>query len=221
MTVLVTGAARGIGFGLAEAFAARGEPVVGTCRGTPPAPHEGIEWQTLDVTNPDSHAALGRALDDRALSVLVCNAGVYPDKDHVLGDGFDPELWARAFATNVTGVFLTIQTLLPHLARTAAPKIAILGSTMGSDTRAAGGAYIYRASKAAVLNLGRNLAADLRVQGIAVGIYHPGWVRTRMGGTSADIDVDQSVAGLMARIDALDLNDTGCFRNYDGSRLDF
>jgi NAD(P)-dependent dehydrogenase (short-subunit alcohol dehydrogenase family) len=53
---------------------------------------------------------------------------------------------------------------------------------MGSSERAPGGSYIYRASKAAATNLGRNLATDLAPRGIAVGIYHPGWVRTDMGG---------------------------------------
>ena len=56
-------------------------------------------------------------------------------------------------------------------------KIAIISSQMASDTKASGGSYIYRASKAAALNLGRNLATDLRKDGIAVGIYHPGWVK--------------------------------------------
>jgi NAD(P)-dependent dehydrogenase (short-subunit alcohol dehydrogenase family) len=75
---------------------------------------------------------------------------------------------------------------------------------MGSSDRAAnGGSYIYRASKAAATNLGRNLATDLAPRGIAVGIYHPGWVRTDMGGTGADISLEESVAGLMARFDAL------------------
>jgi aspartate kinase len=66
---------------------------------------------------------------------------------------------------------------------------------MGSSERARGGSYIYRASKAAATNLGRNLATDLAPRGIAVGIYHPGWVRTDMGGSSADISLDESVVG--------------------------
>ena len=87
---------------------------------------------------------------------------------------------------------------------------------MASDTLAPGGSYIYRASKAAVLNLGRNLAVDLKPRGIAVGIYHPGWVQTEMGGGTADITVDQSVAGLLARFDDLSLVTTGCFETWDG-----
>ncbi len=87
---------------------------------------------------------------------------------------------------------------------------------MASHTRAPGGSYIYRASKAAALNLGRNLAADLAPEGIAVGIYHPGWVQTDMGGPAADITTDEAVAGLADRFAQLSMATTGCFETWDG-----
>jgi NAD(P)-dependent dehydrogenase (short-subunit alcohol dehydrogenase family) len=105
--------------------------------------------------------------------------------------------------------------MLPNI-RAAGGKIAIISSQMASHNRAPGGSYIYRASKAAVLNLGRNLAPDLRSEGIPVGIYHPGWVKTDMGGSSADITADESAAGLIARFDALGMQNTGCFETWDG-----
>ncbi len=150
------------------------------------------------------------------MDLLICNAGVYLEKDDTLDDGYAPQLWADSFATNVTGVFLSVQALLPQL-RAAKGKIAIISSQMGSDTRAPGGSYIYRASKAAVLNLGRNLAVDLASDGIAVGIYHPGWVQTDMGGAGASITVAQSANGLVARFAHLSLATTGCFETYDGT----
>ncbi|GAA6207206.1 hypothetical protein NBRC116601_04990 [Cognatishimia sp. WU-CL00825] len=130
--------------------------------------------------------------------------------------GYDPQLWSSTFAANVTGVYLTIKTLLPNLKRAAEPKIAIISSQMASQTHAPGGSFIYRASKAAALNLGRNLATDFKSDGIAVGIYHPGWVSTDMGGTNAEITKDQSADGLMARFDELSLETTGCFKTRDG-----
>ena len=212
MHVVITGANRGIGQALAERYEARGDQVTGTSRAAD-APH------SLDVTDPASHAALARRLDGCAVDLLICNAGVFPDKGQSLADGFPPEMWAEAFATNVTGVFLTIQSLLPNLQVSKAPKIAIISSRLGSQTVAAGGSgggYIYRASKAAVVNLGLNLAADLKPLGVAVGIYHPGWVRTEMGGEDGDISVAQSSAGLIERFDALNLENAGCFQTWDG-----
>jgi NAD(P)-dependent dehydrogenase (short-subunit alcohol dehydrogenase family) len=215
MTVLITGANRGIGLALAQAYAKADVSVTGTHRATAPL-IKGVDWQQLDVADPASQHAMAARLSGLPLSLLVCNAGVYLEKD---GD-YAPDLWAQTFATNVTGVYLSIENLLPNL-RAGHGKIAIISSAMGSDTRAPGGSYIYRASKAAVLNLGRNLAADLKREGIAVGIYHPGWVVTDMGGQGADISVDVSVSGLRVRFEVLSTASTGCFESYDGTALAF
>jgi NAD(P)-dependent dehydrogenase (short-subunit alcohol dehydrogenase family) len=111
--------------------------------------------------------------------------------------------------------------MLTNLRLSSSPRIAIISSVMASSQNAPGQSYVYRASKAAVLNLGRNLAVDLRPEGIAVGIYHPGWVQTDMGGSEATIDVDTSATGLMDRFDALDLSNTGEFVAYDGAPIPF
>src|SRR6056297_1551749 len=129
---------------------------------------------------------MAEALGDRAVDLLVCNAGVYLDKGHDIDSGYGADLWAQSFATNVTGVFLSIQALLPHLRRAPAGKIAIIASQMASSTQAPG------------------------------GIYHPGWVRTDMGGDNADIGTDEAVSGLAARFDALGIETTGCFETWDG-----
>jgi len=210
MHVVITGASRGIGHALAELYQTRGAQVTGTSRAG------GNGLLPLDVSDAGAFAGFGAALGGQTVDLLVCNAGIYPDKGQNTADGYPAQMWADAFATNVTGVFLTIQSLLPNLQLSQSPKIAIISSQMASDTRAPGGSYIYRASKAAVLNLGRNLAVDLRPLDIAVGIYHPGWVQTDMGGSAADITVDQAAQGLAARFDALDMADSGCFRTWVG-----
>lgn len=215
MATLITGANRGIGLGLYEHYRDLDQPVFGTARdGQPP-------FLPLDVRDPTSHAALARHLDGTAIELLICNAGIFADKSESLNTGYAPNLWADTFATNVAGVFHTVQALLGNLTAAKTPKIAIISSDMASQARAPGGAYIYRASKAAVLNLGRNLATDLRGDGIAVGIYHPGWVVTEMGGDEAHISVAESVAGLTARFEELSLADTGCFVGWDASQLKF
>jgi NAD(P)-dependent dehydrogenase (short-subunit alcohol dehydrogenase family) len=220
MTILITGANRGVGLALAELAAARGQSVIGTYRGTTPPSINGIQWEHLDVTTPSSHKNLAKRLSKTPIDLLVCNAGVYLDRSETLPDGFDISLWGETFAVNVTGVFLTIQNLLPNLLANTG-KIAIISSQMASQTEAPGGSYIYRASKAAALNIGRNLAKDLKSEGVAVGIYHPGWVQTDMGGSSADITADESARGLLERFKALNLNNTGCFETWDGRKHAF
>lgn len=210
MHILITGANRGIGRALFDRYSAAGHDVTGTARsGAAP-------FVPLDVTDPASTAALAHRLDGQPIDLLICNAGVYLDKGENLADGYPAQMWADSFATNVTGVFLTVQALLPNLQMADGARIAIISSQMASQSRAPGGSYIYRASKAAALNLGRNLAVDLKPLGLSVGIYHPGWVQTDMGGAQADITVDAAADGLITRFTELSPDSTGCFRTYDG-----
>lgn len=208
MHILITGATRGIGAGLSAHYRAAGHRVTGTGRSA-------AADMSLDVAQPPDFTAMADALEGQPIDLLVCNAGVYLDKGMALETDYAPDVWAQSFAVNVTGVFLTVQSLLPNLRAADAPRIAIISSQMASHIRAPGGSYVYRASKAAVLNLGRNLAADLAGQ-VAVGIYHPGWVQTDMGGDAAATTVEQSVAGLVSEFDRLSHETTGCFRTFDG-----
>jgi NAD(P)-dependent dehydrogenase (short-subunit alcohol dehydrogenase family) len=208
-TALITGASRGIGAALASELTDRTYDVIGT------STKGGNGLHALDVTDPHSITALADSLKDRPIGLLVCNAGLYLDKGQPLDTGYPPEMWAKEFAVNVTGVFLTVQAFLPAL-RASRGKIAIISSQMASHTRAPGGAYIYRASKAAALNLGRNLASELKADGIPVGIYHPGWVQTDMGGAAADITATEAATGLADRFAELSLSSTGCFETWDG-----
>ena len=209
MHIVITGANRGIGNALHTRYRANGHHVTGTARND-------TAYERLDVTDPASQTAMAARLAGQPVDLLICNAGVYLDKHETLKTGYSADIWAQSFAANVTGVFLTVQSLLAPLKQARAAKIAIISSQMASHTRAPGGSYAYRASKAAALNLGRNLAADLRGAGIAVGIYHPGWVRTEMGGDAAAISVDEAAQGLCARFEELSLSTTGCFRTWDG-----
>ncbi len=211
---IVTGANRGIGLAMAQESAARGAVVHGTYRTTKPG-IAGLQWDRLDVTDPGSVRGFAAALQGAPVGLLVCNAGVYPEKGERLDTGYAAEKWQAGFAVNVTGVFLVVQALLPNL-RAARGRVAIIASQMGSTTRAPGGSLIYRASKAAAINLGRNLAVDLKPDGIAVGVYHPGWVQTDMGGTGADITPKAAATGLLDRFAALSLQTTGCFETWDG-----
>ena len=208
MEILVTGANRGIGAALLKGYAALGIPAMGTSR-------DGAVGLMLDVTAPDSISELGRHYAGRRLDLLVCNAAVFLDKGRSLEE-LVAEDWARTMAVNVTGVAETVRVLLPALRRSSGSKIAIISSQMASQERARGGSYVYRASKAAVLNFGRNLAQDLRGEGIAVGTYHPGWVRTEMGGPAAELSGSEAAEGLIARFEALDMSLTGCFETWDG-----
>ena len=227
VTVVITGAGRGIGLELARVYADRGDTVIGTVR----APDKAGELRKLgasvtvlplDVTDEASHAALARALAGRPIDILIANAGVLDARggldDPANSTAMWTAMWTAMLATNVMGVFFTARALASNVA-TAKGRIAIISSRMGSSERAGGNTYAYRASKAAASNLAANLAVELKPKGVAVGSYHPGWVKTAMGGSGADIEPATSARGLVARIDTLSVATTGAFEAYDGARI--
>ena len=192
-TVLITGANRGIGLALARLAVERGDRVFAGARRPGAAEalkdlaaeHANLTVLSFDVTDPEEMAGAAE-LVDMPLDLLVCNAGQYIARGGIDDPEYTYDAWHTVLMTNVAGVFFTIRAFLPHLER-AGGKIAVISSIMASSAEAPGGAYIYRASKAAATNLARNLAVDLRDRSVAVGAYHPGWVRTDMGGPEATL----------------------------------
>ena len=225
----VTGAGRGIGFALTKALLGRGDAVIATVRSPAGAealaplrgPDSSLEIIELDVLDEASLARFGAALDGRPIDVLIANAGAYIGRGGLDDAETDKRAFEATLMTNVWGPFATIRAAAPSLKAAPGSKVAILGSRMGSNALSLGkgNSFPYRASKAAATNLARNLAGALSPDGIAVGVFHPGWVRTEMGGPQADIDVETSVRGLLARIDELDLDRTGCFLDYAGDAI--
>ncbi len=223
--VLVTGANRGIGLALVSRYLDRGDIVIATARNPAAAGELGklgrstgrLSIVGCDVTDEQSLAAAAREIGDRPVDILVCNAGVMSSRGGLSEAGHDAAEWSRILMTNVAGVFLSARAFLPNLLRAKSARIAIISSMMGSSTQGSGSVYAYRASKAAASNIGVNLAVELAPKGIAVGIYHPGWVATDLGGASAPVTPAASADGLVTRIDKLTLATSGVFEDYQGN----
>lgn len=224
-SVLITGANRGIGLAMAAVYAARGDSVIGTARDPSGASAltalgRNVECLPLDVTDEASLAALARTLSGRPIDILIANSGVLAARGGIADPENTAANWARVLATNVTGPFLTVRALLPNLAA-AKGRIAIISSRVGSSIRSGPERYVYRASKAAATNLALNLSLELKPMGVAIAAYHPGWVRTDMGGPGGDIDADVSAANLVRQIDVLSLATAGAFLNHDGTTIPY
>lgn len=223
-TVLITGANRGIGLELARNYAAAGATVIGTARNPAAATdlsalmaaHSSLQVLPLDVTDAGSLDALVAQLSRRPIDLLIANAGVIGPRGGVDDTENTAQRWADVMATNVAGVFFTVRALLPNLKAAPSAKIAIISSRMASSDAAKGSSYLYRSSKAAAANVGVNLANELKPAGIAVGIYHPGWVKTDMGGAGADITTATSASGLVQRFATLSIDTSGVFEDYAG-----
>ncbi|MGJ8573149.1 MAG: SDR family oxidoreductase [Hoeflea sp.] len=224
-TILITGTNRGIGLEMAKQALARGWTVYGSARKvvTDPDAHicEHPKFRNLkfDVTDHAAVRAVAASVSE-PIDILINNAGsIGPERQSTLDMDFDG--FAQTFAINTLAPLAVAQAFLPHLRRSANPRILTVSSRMGSLSHAKSGRIAYRASKAAVNKVMQGLATDLAPMGVAVAMLHPGWVRTDMGGTGADIDAETSAGGILRLAEGLTLEGTGQFYNWDGSLLDW
>ena len=236
-TLLITGANRGIGLEMTRQAAMNGDHVIACARNIKEASNlvtlakqnKTITLIGLDVTAEDSMKQIATDIKSK-IDILVCNAGLLNGYGGLEDEAHDSQAIEAVLMTNIAGVFFTARSFLPHLAEknnksegqpATHGKIAVISSIMGSQERAGGNAPIYRASKAAATNLARCLAIELAPRGIAVGAYHPGWVRTDMGGPEANVSPQESAAGLLSRFDQLNIKNTGIYESYSGEKLPF
>jgi NAD(P)-dependent dehydrogenase (short-subunit alcohol dehydrogenase family) len=223
-TCLITGANRGIGLEFAKQYAAEGWQVIATCRKPDEAKAlahlEGdVQIHALDVSDFARIEALSRKLAGVAIDLLINNAGIYGPRVVPYGS-VDYSAWSEVMRVNVMAPLKMSAVFADAVARSQMRLIVAVTSKMGSIAdNTSGGSYIYRSSKAALNAVMKSLAIDLRSKGIVVAVLHPGWVRTDMGGSAAQIDAFESVAGMREVIAGLRDRDSGCFFNYDGAEL--
>ena len=213
--VLITGANRGIGLEFARQYSADGWDVVATVRqSSPELDVLGVRVERLDMRDLDAVASFGERLD--SLDLLIANAGTYgPRSPRSAAEG---EEWLETFAVNTVAPYLLAQSVLPLVARSGGKLVAIT-SKMGSIADNRSGGYIaYRSSKTALNSAWRSLAID-NLDKVVAAVLHPGWVQTRMGGESAPLEPEESVAGMRRVIEDLGPDQSGRFFSYDGSEI--
>jgi len=215
--VVITGANRGIGLELARHYKGAGWRVTGVCRETSPELEEYAAQviEDIDVARADSLERLLAALQGQTIDLLINNAGIL--HDDVLGS-LDIASLRLQMEVNAFAPLLICEALLPNLG--PGSKIVNITSRMGSiGDNDSGGRYGYRASKAAFNAFGRSLAIDLKGSGIAVAQLHPGFVKTRMVNFGGILSTEESVAGLVERIENLNLQNSGSFWHCHGEEL--
>jgi NAD(P)-dependent dehydrogenase (short-subunit alcohol dehydrogenase family) len=227
MRLVVTGANRGLGLGLARLCAARGDEVWATARRPAEATElaalaraaaDRVHVHALDVRDDAQVAALAAALGDAPVDVLVNNAGAAGAWRAGLAD-FDAAEALSMFDTNALGAIRMTRALFANL-RAARGKVVNMTSLMGSlADNSSGRAYAYRMAKAALNMATRNLAHELRAFGGVAIALHPGWVKTDMGGAGALEEIDDVVTRIVAKIDRLGADDSGRFWHAKGQEL--
>lgn len=223
-TILITGANRGLGLGMARHAAQRGWTVIGTARDPGSATElSGVASivEPLETDSPASIAALAERLAGEPIDILVNNAGIFPHACDDINE-LDLDTLERVLRVNTLGPILTTRALIDNLASSQRRLNVSITSNLGSITDASKGAmgYLgYRVSKAG-LNMGNAVIAhQLKDKGITSVVVHPGWVQTDMGGPQAPLTPEQSTGSIIETIDALGAEDNGRFLDYRGREM--
>jgi NAD(P)-dependent dehydrogenase (short-subunit alcohol dehydrogenase family) len=249
-TIVITGTNRGIGLEFVRQYAGAGWDVIATCRDPAGAADLAavartgrVRIEALDQAEPAAVRAFAARLAGSDVDVLLHNAALLGDGDGQLLGRFDPDSFDRHYRTNAVGPLLLTEALLPALERSPVRKLVFLGSAAGAVAmlQPPANLYAYRASKAALHLLVRNLSLDLKARGIPVALLNPGLVDTRglldlpagdpgppdlahlvklvRAGLVPLIRPAAAVTGMRALIDEWTLERTGQFLNYDGQAL--
>ncbi|MFO1124338.1 MAG: SDR family NAD(P)-dependent oxidoreductase [Methylocystis sp.] len=219
---LIVGASRGIGLETARQLAARGERVTASVRSDAglaalKAAAPGATPLRFDVRDAAAVRAAAAQVSD-PIDVLVANAGAYgPQRQSSIDMDFDGAL--DLLSINTLGPLRVVQAFLPLVKRSARPRIAVMTSRLGSMSLGGTSNVAYRVSKAGLNKIAQCLADDLKADGVIVVALSPSRVRTDMGGPNAELDVWDSVAGVIRVVESLTLADTGRYLDYRGEDI--
>src|ERR1700735_1336022 len=184
-SVLVTGASRGIGKGIARVFARAGAKVLIVARDGRQAEAAAEEITaaggggaplTAGVANAEQMCEAARTAATRhgGLDVLCANAGIFPQAKL---EDMKPELWDKVMSTNLKGTFLSVQACVPYLKKSNQGRIVLTSSITGPITGFPGWTH-YGATKAGQLGFMRTASIELAKYGITVNAVLPGNIAT-------------------------------------------
>ena len=223
-TILITGANRGIGLELVKESISKNFSVIGTYRNKQKSQEllkiksNNLKLFEMDVVNEKSISNVSNNIK-HPLDYLICNAGINNGYGTFFDEDHTHEKMLEVLNVNVLGCILTIRYFSKNLNTNA--KIILISSIMGIQKHNGSNATIYRASKAAVNNVMVSISEEFKSKKITVSSFHPGWVRTDMGGANATLSVKESASYLISNFLKLNIKDSGYLFNYDGTKIEF
>lgn len=224
-TIVITGAEQGLGMELTRLYAADGHDVIAGCLNpnTPAIKALGDQQANvaivpLDVTREGSVAALADRFENKAVDLLINNAGVHFRKWSVPERvSFDD--WETTLRVNTLGPARVSFALRRSLEQAGTSKLVTISSDWGSVSNHPGTAYDYCSSKAAVNSVMRGLAMNWSDRGVCVLMVHPGWMRTTMGGSDAPMLASEAATKVKSLIDRATPADNGRYLNTIGQDM--
>ena len=220
--IAITGAGRGIALELVRQHAAAGDRVFALVRDPARATNLAelaaasggkVSVHQMDVADDASVKAAAASTGGALVDILYNVAGVTgPVTDELAGA--DWAAWDDAFRIMIQGPLRVLQAFLPQM--TSGSKVINFSSQLAASTWPYGGYYAYGAAKAGLNRMMRSVAIDLKDRGIVIGLVHPGWVKTDMGGEGADITPQESAGGIIKLAQGWTLDKSGDFYKWNG-----
>lgn len=221
-TVAITGAGRGIGLELAKQHLAAGDRVLALVRNPGGADAVNalaassggkLTVHAMDVAEDASVKAGAASTGSDAIDILYNVAGVTGPMGAELESANWGE-WQDTFNIMIMGPLRVMQGFLPRLGNGS--KVINITSQLAASTWPYGGFYAYGAAKAGLNRMMRSVALDVKDRGIVIGLVHPGWVQTDMGGPDAEITTQESASGIKAVAESWTLDESGDFKKWNG-----
>jgi NAD(P)-dependent dehydrogenase (short-subunit alcohol dehydrogenase family) len=235
-TTLITGANRGIGLEFAKQYLAKGWRVIATCR-KPEAADDLITLQAqypelliidkLDVRDHTQIDLLAERYNNTRIDVLLNNAGISGGQIDQMFGRFNYETYNAVLETNTIGPLKMAEAFYPHVRDSRHKKIITVSSSEGSISnvfKRGGRLFFYRSSKSALNMVMVNLAYMLKDRGIVVAMVNPGATNTDFMASLAAMGfplrkTEVAVSDMMRNIDALSIENTGAYLNYNGKTV--
>jgi NAD(P)-dependent dehydrogenase (short-subunit alcohol dehydrogenase family) len=220
--VAITGAGRGIGLELTRQHLEAGDRVFALVRN--PAGADALDQlaagsggkltvHTMDVADDVSVKGGAASTGSEPIDILYNVAGITGSVASEV-ESIDWGPFDEAINVMVKGPLRVLHAFLPRLG--AGAKVINITSQLAASTWPYGGFYGYGAAKAGLNRLMRSVALDLKERGVIVGLVHPGWVQTDMGGPGAEITTQESAAGLRSLALGWKLEQSGDFYKWNG-----
>ena len=221
-TVMITGASRGIGLEFVRQYADAGWRVIALCRNPAAATDLAavagdVTVGAIDVDDMASVTAAAAAFAGSAIDLLINNAGINVRAASLQDVDYDG--WLRNLDTNILGPIRVAQAFLPQVEAGSGKKLVYVSSKMGSIAENTGGGMIYRTSKTGSTWRSVVWPWNWHRKQITSLLFHPGHVRTDMGGAAAPVTATESVTGMRQVIAGAGMAENGQFFNYDGAAL--
>lgn len=230
-SILITGANQGLGLEFTRQYAADGWDVIACCRKPEAADvltrlateNPRVTIERLDVCDHAAIDTLGKKYAGKPLDILLNNAGIVgpvPIAEHTHRQHFgtmDYDVWRTVIETNTFAPVKLAETFVDNLAAGEHKKLINISSQIASMSEMAIPSIAYSSSKTALNRAMTIIAGQLKERGIIVGLFCPGYVKTRMDAFGyATVEIEASISALRPLIAALTMEDTGSFRGHDG-----